>query len=543
MYSGLRSSSVFLRQIFIHLYKNALSSITYDEVLKDWLNFETAFREKWGQDALYSDIPFRRSTFKSWASTLKLTVEKQLLKAIHQVIHTRMSLSYERYVDWVVTTGIVPIVKEKEDAKLIKEIERMLLSYLTRDTKCGHSITALTKGLIAEISKIVSALSSSYIPDYAEVIIEQHGSKFSGLYRGKKVNVVVINRPITVGGTVVFDSPLQRLKCSVLACHRTQEHAKLCQLLNTSPIKAVVSEDGTGVYKDLLTKIEESSQKNDPKKELLNLLLKLAENKTVSGVTDVVEDFISDVSQNVVDKNKLFGTANSESTRQGLKKHVSGSVFKCLTNQINQQFDSINELTKERKLFLKKIELLESKLTPALLESQGRDPECIITGDTFHSLNQLSRGGDLGRSFFQLSKGDRVNNSFLSQYVPPVSEMRNELTLLWETEVLQTYKLRPVVDNQGQRLYVKYSQDTISILLGPFTYIFAGLSAVELITEDLSTVSLHLLADEIFKSSRLTIYVSDIGDKYCPLSKNELGEETISWGDYFQREGVVSDKE
>lgn len=529
LYSGLRSTSVFLRQIFIHLYKSALSSVTYDDVLSDWTLFEKSFSEKWAQGE--TDPSFRGSTFQSWASTMKLAVEKRLLNVIFQVVHTQMSLSYERFVDWVVTTGLVPIYRDKENSKLMKELEQLFHNSLIKEeSRTERSLKGMTQGLLSELSVVVTALTSKYIPDYTEVIIEQRGSKFVGIYKNKRLDVLVLNRPIICGGDVIFDSPLQRLSCSIMACHRTQEHAKLCQLLNTSPIKGITSEAGNNLYSDLMAKLDESSQKSDPKKELLNLLVKLAENKTVSGVTDVVEDFITDVSQNLVDRSKLFNDPNSSETiKRGLKKHVSSSVFKCLTSQINKQFETIDDLQKERKLFMKKINILEDRLSGLGHTDPQQYNECIITGDTFNSLRCLEKGGELGRTFFQVAKGDHVNNSFFSQYIPPIADIRHELTLLWESEVFQTYKLTPVVDNQGQRLHVKYSQDTISLLIGPFTYGCAGLHTVNLITAPHSALSLQDIADEIFKASRLAVYILDIGKKYYPLLQNGT-EETILWG-------------
>lgn len=518
-----------MRQIFIHLYKSALSSVTYDDVLNDWLLFETSFSEKWGQGE--RDASFRASTFQSWASTMKLAVEKRLLNVIFQVVHTQMSLSYERFVDWVVTTGLVPIYKDKENTKLMKELEQLFHDRIPKEARAERSLTGMTHGLLSELSVVVKALTSKYIPDYSEVVIEQRGSKLVGTYKNKRLDILVLSRPILCDGQVIFDSPVQRLSCSVMACHRTQEHAKLCQLLHTSPIKGITTDSGNTLYSELMVKLDESSQKNDPKKELLNLLVKLAENKTVSGVTDVVEDFITDVSQNIVDKSKLFNEpgSSSETIKRGLKKHVSSSVFKCLTNQINKQFETISDLQKEKRLFVKKINLLEERLTS--LEQPDAPPHsgCIITGDTFSSLQLLERTGDLGRNFFQVAKGEHVNNSFFSQYVPPIADIRQELTLLWETEVFQTYKLTPVVDNQGQRLYVKYSQDTISLLVGPFTYGCAGLHSVNLITAPHSALSLQDIADEIFRDSRLAVYILDIGRKYYTPLQNGT-EETVNWG-------------
>lgn len=527
LYAGLRSSSILARQLFIHLYTSALNSISYDDLLGDWLRFESSFKQKWDEQA--ENPVFKKTTFQSWASTLKLTIEKKFLNIIHHVVYSKLSLSYEKYVDWVMATGLVPLAEATADASFINSVTAMLAQQMTAVGDDG--IKSIAKGLISEVKRVVTALSSHYIPDYTEVVIQYTAKGFKAFYKGKPIKVIVFARPTVGNADPIFDSPLQRLSAAVMQCYRTQEHVKLCQLINTAPVRGVVSQQSNSdLYKDILNRLDESAQKNNPKKELLQLLVKLAENKTVNGVTDVVEEFITDVSQNMVDKSKLFG-GTMETTKQTLKKQVSGSVFKCLTNQINEQFETINNLQKEREMFVKRIELLESKVLRDAGEGGSKVPTCIITGDTFASLRDIT-DSDVTHKFIQLERGGQLHNSFLTQFVPPVDNLLRDLTALWENEILQTYKLTPIVDNQGQRLYVKYSQDTVSLLIGPFVYVVAGLTAVELITDHRATVDFQQLAEEIYKTSRLAIYIGDVGVKYCSQEQeeDERRDETPNWG-------------
>lgn len=534
LYAGLRSSSILSRQIFIHLYTSALNSISYDDLLGDWLRFESSFRRRWENRA--ENPVFKKTTFQSWASTLKLTIEKKILNVIHHVVYSKLSLSYEKYVDWIIATGLVPLAETSADSLFINGVTAMLAQQMS--TVGDDGIKSIARGLMSEITRVVTALSSHYIPDYTEVVIQFTGKTFKAFYKGKPIKLIIFNRPTLGTADPIFDSPLQRLSTAVMHCYRTQEHAKLCQLINTAPVKGVVSQQSNGdLYKDILTKLDESAQKNNPKKELLQLLVKLAENKTVNGVTDVVEEFITDVSQNMVDKSKLFGNS-LETTKQTLKKQVSGSVFKCLTNQINEQFETINDLQREREMFVKRIELLESKVLHDMGEGASKVPTCIITGDTFSSLRDIT-DSDVTHKFVQLERGGHLHNSFLTQFVPPVDNLLRELTALWENEILQTYKLTPVVDNQGQRLYVKYSQDTVSLLIGPFVYVIAGLTGVELITDHRASIDLRQLTEEIYKTSRLSIYIVDVGVKYCARDdqEDEGRDETSDWGFLSPNEG------
>lgn len=292
-------------------------------------------------------------------------------------------------------------------------------------------------------------------------------------------------------------------------------------------MKAIVGSSTNNIYKDILSHLEQSPQKSDPKKEMLQLLIKLAENKTVSGITDVVEDFVTDVSQNIIDKNKLFGAPTNDSTAQGLKKQVSGTVFKCLTNQINEQFDTIHQLEREREDIIKKLHTLESHINS--IHSDQKKVGCdsvpkssFLTTETLKSLLDIS-STSLNLSSSSINRGEVVHNSFLTQYVPPFRELTKDLTSLWESEVFETFKLTPVVDNQGQRLYVKYTQDTVSVLLGPFTYVITKLYNMELITDVYSSLSLNEIAEHLYKSSRLHIYMLDVGVKYSP----EIQEQTV----------------
>ncbi|AAT00049.1 JM72 [macacine gammaherpesvirus 11] len=515
LHSSLRNPGIFGRQLFIHLYKTALGSCTYDNVLKDWTNFETTLKTRWrGVEHLTPE--FKRSTFESWARTVRLTVDQLLLNTINQVLHTRTVLSYERYVDWVVALGLVPIVRRAPDGETIARIQAHCQQMRKTHASGDVTISRIVDKLAQEITAIMTDVTSIYIPDYAEVSVEFNGDKaaYLGTYRQKDITVEVVSRPIIYNGRVSFDSPLYRLFTAIMTCHRTAEHAKLCQLLNTAPLKALVGSTCNDMYKDILARLEQSSQKTDPKRELLNLLIKLAENKTVSGITDVVEDFVTDVSQNIVDKNKLFGTG-TESTTQGLRKQVSNTVFKCLTNQINEQFDTISNLEKERDDYVKKIQCIETQLLQSLPEGgRPRHDINILTQNTLQALSGL-RDPTINLSECHIPKGSSVVNSFFSQYVPPFMEMLRELTSLWEGEMFQTYNLTPVVDNQGQRTSIAYSQDTVSILLGPFTYIIAKLTHMDLINHSLISLSLHDIADQLYVDSRLFVYINDIGHKYC----------------------------
>ncbi|QDQ69250.1 capsid portal protein [Colobine gammaherpesvirus 1] len=524
LHSSLRNPGVFFRQVFIHLYKTALGSCTYDSLLADWRTYEASIRTRW-RDKTHNWEHYKRSTFDSWAQTVKLTLDQVILNAINRVLYAKTTPSYERYIDWVVTLGLVPVITRSPNQKLVDSIHEQLLLSCRKTASGEKTIGQVLRGLTQEITTLLSELSSTYIPSYSEVSIEYDPEKntFVGYSQEKKVHIEVITFPVVLGGSVIFDSPVQRMHNTIMACHRTAEHAKLCQLLNTAPTKALVGSACNNLYKDILTHLEQASQKNDPKKELLNLLVKLAENKTVSGVTDVVENFVTDVSQNIVDKNKLFGTGH-ETTTQGLRRQVSHSVFRCLTNQINEQFDTIANLEKEREMCIKRIRCIESQL--AMVEPEAPSEVNLMTANTFQSLGRL-QDPPLQMASYQIPSGNTVLNSFFSSYVPPFRELMKDLTNLWESEMFQTYKLIPVVDNQGQRLSVTYSQDTVSILIGPFTYMIGNLSQMELISHSFVSTSLQDIASYLYQSSRLFVYITDVGQKYCltsPPPNNGPGE-------------------
>nr|WIV69228.1 capsid protein [Bovine gammaherpesvirus 4] len=521
LHSSLRHPGVFSRQLFVHLYKTALSSCCYDDVITDWQKFEQAVACRWGKTSVDLGMDFRWSTFESWSKTLKMALNQILLSTIYQILHVKTAPSYEKYVDWVVAIGLVPICKQKPCVPLLTHIQEMF-SDVHKKYSEDKTISRILYSLQQELISVVKGLTSIYIPDFSEVTIEfiPHENKYIGIYKHKQIPIEEVTRPVIFKNNITFDSPVQRLLATVMSCHRTTEHAKLCQLLNTSPMKSIQGSSSNTVYKELLEQIEKSSQKSDPKKELLQLLIKLAENKTISGVTDVVEDFISDVSNNIVDKNKLFGN-QKETTTQGLRKHVSNSVFKCLTNQINEQFDTIHNLEREKEIYLKRFKEIESQLDHALREEHVSTPPVdILTSDTLKTLAGVHELG-LGMMSSSISKGNTVQNSFFSQYVPPFRDQAKDLTSLWESEIFQTYKLTPVVDNQGHRLYVRYTQDTISILLGPFTYVITKMKNIELINDTYSFMSLDEIGDDIYQNSRLCIYINDIGRKYSPRPSSE----------------------
>lgn len=528
LHSSLRNPGVFSRQLFVHLYKKALSTCTYDEVISDWQKFENGIRSRW-KNSEFDSPAFKSSTFQSWMDTMKMTLDQLLLNNIYHILHTKTNLSYERYVDWVVAVGLVPVHNTKPDTALVKRVTTQFSSSVHFNPNQYRTMKTVVTTFQQELSGVLETLTSIYIPDFSEVFIyfDPVTTSYVGVYNNQKIQIEIINRPFIFNREITFDSPVQRLCNTIMSCHRTTEHAKLCQLLNTAPMKAIVGSSTNNIYKDILSHLEQSSQKSDPKKEMLQLLIKLAENKTVSGITDVVEDFVTDVSQNIIDKNKLFGAHTTDSTAQGLKKQVSGTVFKCLTNQINEQFDTIHQLEKEREDIIKKLHTLESHINSIHSDQKkiGGDSvpkSSFLTTETLKSLLDIS-STSLNLSSSSINKGEVVHNSFLTQYVPPFRELTKDLTSLWESEVFETFKLTPVVDNQGQRLYVKYTQDTVSVLLGPFTYVITKLYNMELITDVYSSLSLNEIAEHLYKSSRLHIYMLDVGVKYSP----DIQEQTV----------------
>ncbi len=90
----------------------------------------------------------------------------------------------------------------------------------------------------------------------------------------------------------------------------------------------------------------------------------------------------------------------------------------------------------------------------------------ILTGSTASAIEKLFNSPSASLGARVSGHNESILNSFVSQYIPPSREMTKDLTELWESELFNTFKLTPVVDNQGQRLYVRYSSDTISILRG-----------------------------------------------------------------------------
>ncbi|AZB49140.1 UL6 [Vombatid gammaherpesvirus 1] len=526
LYSSLRNPAVFTRQLFVHFYKTALAACNYATLVEDWKKYSSQMTAKWNRVAQAADS--QSHTFESWAKTVRLAVDKLVLHNIYHAIHVRFSALYERYVDWMVTTGLIPVVVRPRDKNFIGLVTSRI-NALEAEASC-KALSDILSVLKAEVEDVLGQLTSVYIPDSTEVLIQYDAGEFYATYRGKKYAVVVIRAPIIgVSGVMTFDGPLQRLHANIISCQRTIEHAKVCQLLHTAPLKAIVGDTNNLTYKDIMEHIEKNSQREDPKKEMFKLLVKLSENKTVSGVTDVVEDFVSDVSNVVIDKNKLFGNPDM-GVVSGLKKRVNQSVLKCLSNQVNDQFETIRGLERERETYLKKISSMEEKISNyTVMEhaggSDGTVELDVSKADTLQSINKMY-GAGLHVAKVRVGKDDVVLNSFMSQYIPPYRETVRDLCDLWESEIIHSFRMEPVMDNQGQRLYVRYTQDTISNVLGPFIYIILKLESVELIPHDHSDLSLADIVDRLYGVSRLKVYIDDIGSKILFNDAHEESEKS-----------------
>lgn len=245
IYANLRNPGVFSRQVFTHLFKRAISHCTYDDVLHDWNKFEACIQKRWPSDDSCASR-FRESTFESWSTTMKLTVRDLLTTNIYRVLHSRSVLSYERYVDWICATGMVPAVKKPITQELHSKIKSLRDRCVCRELGHERTIRSIGTELYEATREIIESLNSTFIPQFTEVTIEYlpRSDEYVAYYCGRRIRLHVLFPPAIFAGTVTFDSPVQRLYQNIFMCYRTLEHAKICQLLNTAPLKAIVGHGG-----------------------------------------------------------------------------------------------------------------------------------------------------------------------------------------------------------------------------------------------------------------------------------------------------------
>ncbi|QEG54050.1 Portal protein [Cacatuid alphaherpesvirus 2] len=519
--------------------------------------------------------------------------------------------SYARYVDWLTCLGIVPVFRNKEfeetDGKSSSRDAEELLDVFGWDPSVQNRLRlapAITQRGEDMLRYLARCFRAARVMDYDRTILvmnsvtrEVRAFDINGNKRGV---CIVLWEPLLTDRGVVFDSPMQRLHGAVLRTQAVREHAKLCQLANTAPMSVLLArrEDNSASGADNISKMvdkalgegaEEAGQSAAAR--LIKFIIDIQNMRKVGDVAEVVDAYLRENGTQTLD-NTLFldpsragfggsskgGTGflkppQSTKPKDGVGEVMRDAVNTSVGKVVNNLFKAVSDLksanadlSQKNSQISKELNESKRRMEAIAKASAGSDNCQYDAVDAWRALGEKDTSWELGdtlRALHQLPErvirgevdisGDMtgnqyVANSFFSRYIPPYLEEETRLSALWEQELLRTFKMHRVTNNQGEEISISYSNSSITLIIGPFFQrVLRATRLGFLVADDEAYKSEAELCDLLFKKSRVDAYLKDFRTTYladvrsaCAARKtiNERLEFPIKDGIQRQTENI-----
>lgn len=503
----LRDPTVMKKQLFFSLCGELLNNISVGQLYTEWREHIRSFPFR-GKGLSFEDYVI------TWANALKKFILQNIMNLLNDIIHMVDTNNYIKYIDWITTIGIVPI-KNTNKIYIDKAVHSTITSSKLLSTIYTNNFNFL-QHLLLQIHNIE-------IPNfYTTVIFKNLKTENIECYcKNKKISTFIFNEPIFLD-KFIFTTPVGHLYKEIIKHDSLRRHIKLCQLLNTFPVKVVSSSRVDFDNKKIMELIEKEEKNTDAKKSLMKFLLNLSNSKTKIGIQDSIESFLQDLTPSIIDHDKLLPGKGiisgkpSSNTDTDIKEIFKKQVIKCMEEQIETQINEINTLKDANKLFESKIRDLKNILQ-SMDTVNAYDVSLDRELDTVPLATALNTVYNIPFKSVQIEGDKTVNNSFISQYVPNVEYSDKRLSKLWEIEYNKTYHLRKNMNNQGIEESTTYSNYTIDLLLTPFLTKVLKIPTLNTITEEILFLSYSEILQAVYEQSKIKEYLRLICNREISL--------------------------
>lgn len=487
------------------------------QVLREWRAHATQFPYQ-GYDepdmCEYLDI---------WASSISHTMQSAISLACEEILYRYLpERQYGLYADWLSTIGIVPVQERHVTQAQLRERSSAIRSIVAEHGTASPLTSQSLSGMIPAFERLVNGMTSAEIPNCGDVYVTRR--RDNGLiraFRGNaEIGVYTYVDPLAYDdGHLVHVTPVAHLYKEICRYDSLCRHQKVCQLLNTRPVKVVTTSRHESNSKKIVEMMERHDKTSDAKKTLIKFLLNISESKSRIGIEDSVESFIQDITPSIVDQNRLMpmrgpnasaGAAPPYGAPASADRDVRDlfrkQVIKCMEEQIQSQMDEIQDLRLLNQAWERKAEELKSTL-----DKHGHDLSQRSDGredlDRLPVTEAVRTVQNLPPDSLSIDDNALVANSFLSQYIPNCDKPEQILGSFWETEYIRAFKLKKLFTNQGTEENISYSNYTVERILTPFLTHILKIPGLGPIPEDCLYLSLPELVDIAYRDSRLNQYV------------------------------------
>lgn len=498
---------MFRKQIFYAMSRFILNGINISALSSAWTNHKTRFVNA-------DNGRFVLEQFEIWSDAIKLTLINNIASLLEKLIYTHAGDDkYCRYVDWIVSVGVVPIseIHTIDRQRNIDIVQREFMSEISSYPLFGHLDISQQKTL----KRCIEALMVREIPNTPDIRI--HRLKSNGLiecFSGKRrLKRYIYAEPIMLEEErLILTTPLARIRYEYARHNELRTHRKICQLLNTNPVKTVTSSRHEMNTRRIVELMEKRDRHVDAKTSIVKFLLNVSDSKSKIGLEDSVESFLQDLTPSV-DQSRLMpsripiqSTATTSSGTQDIRELFRRQVIRCLEDQIQDHVEEIENLKLLNKTWENKTRELRDTLDR--YESEGRrtrgpPSSDLQTIDTFSALRRIQ---NVPNNPVSIDDNRVVCNSFFSQFVPDEKDSDNRLSSLWENEYFRCFRFRKDVTNQGTEDSTSYSNYTIERVLLPFLTSVINFPMLDPIPEEYLFLSLGELATVVYETSKVQRY-------------------------------------
>lgn len=509
----IRDPGVLHKQLLYGLCRKVFDNITARHVLEEWRSHSTVFPYR------ARDIEETAEYLDIWADALGRTIRAAVSEPIEELLRRYVPVhEYELYLDWLVTVGVVPLIRLRDTTARERDRAQDLRAVAPGKTDVSSLAGRSAIEAIRVLDETIRVLSSIRIPNTGNVIIRRHrrDERIRAFHGDEEIPVYIYTRPLAYeDGELIYTTPLAHLYTECLRHAALRRHEKVCQLLNTFPVKAITTSRHEMAGKRIVELMERRDRNSDAKKSIIRFLLNLSDSKSKIGIEDSVESFIQDLTPSIVDQSKLLpqrgppaapGPA-AETSDRDVRELFKKQVIRCMEEQIESQMEEIQGLKLLNQAWEKKAEELKAALSRhgvTVSESESYRQDDLDSLPIFDAIRRVQ-----SLPFDTLSVDDNtlVANSFLSQFIPDSGRSEQRLDALWESEYTRTFRLRREFTNQGTELDLAYSNYTVNRVLTPFLSTVLGLFHVEPVPEEHLNLSPSSLVEAAYRDSRAGRYV------------------------------------
>lgn len=531
IHQTLRDPSIFRKQLLYSLSRFVLNGASLRHVSSLWRHQQEIFLPP-GEE--YDDSEEYREYFDTWSAAVRQSTTETVSVAVERLIYRHAADDrYCRYVDWISTVGIVPVVDRSFDARASRDAIDTTENMFVRAFEACPVLDVTDPHVLPTVRKCLAALILTDVPNSPEIRIHRvrKDGRLEGFDGPRRIRLHVHAEPLTVEtGTIIYTTPVAHVRYEILRHAELCRHRKICQLLNTFPVKAITSSRHELNTKRIVELMEKRDKAVDAKTSIIKFLLNVSDSKSKVGLEDSVESFLQDLTPSV-DQSRLLPTRSaasgysSEPPTQDVRELFRRQVIRCLEEQIQDHVDEIQNLKTLNRTWENKARELKETLDRYASEFRGLgDPSDIETAATLDAVNQVNA---LPFHTLPIEDNRLVANSFFSQFVPETTGSDGRLSALWEDEYFRSFKFRKNVTNQGQEESLSYSNYTIERVLLPFVTSVLGVPLLDPIPEEYLSLSFREIVDVVYEDSRLNRHIGFLRSRELVRRRRALADGVL----------------